>query len=332
MELMETLSIAWSPSGRGLAVGSMASAIVWTRAGARRIPKIGTAPIYAMAFSPSEARLALGGESKTARILDRAGKSVAKLAGDSGIVNHVSFDSKGRVLAGRAIWDEEGEVVARKRFSMMSVFIHDDLIAGAAPSYESDLASPRVTLLSTDGGLLAESPLPTPLTHVTTDGTHLAVAAGPDVVVLDTLGKELGRFRRHASGHGVSGLSIRGERIASGGHGDTSIWVTAFDGSSRLVLPGYARPTQHQGLSFAPHRSALLAALAGALGRGGGGDRVTLFDLESGMRVELLASGDRWLAVDEQGRYTGDSTLSSSALKETPELLEALFPSDATSV
>jgi hypothetical protein len=322
-----TTCVAWSRSGDALAVGSLRNAFLWTRTGARVLKNTNRAPLYALAFSPAGDTLACGSESKTTKLVSCGGKAVASLSGDSGAVTHVSFDPRGeRVLAGRALWTTGGEALARKRFSMISTFVDDGTILSAGPVYEEDLVRPALYWMTPEGEVTRKVPLAAPARHIATDGEHVAVSdGGPRISIFDARGERLGDFERHKSGHMVSGLAISGARVASGGFGDTDIWVTDFAGAQAVRLPGYARPTQHNGIAFAPHAPQLVAALGGALAPGGGGDCIWLHDVESGRRVRLYAADKAWLAVDDGGRYMGAAALADDAKQEDTSLLDALF-------
>ncbi len=321
--------VSWAASGRALAVGTVGATLVWSRAGARVLKRTGAAaPMYVVAFSPDEQLVACGTESKSAKLFTREGARVATLSGDSGIVSHLSFDSTGsRILAGRALWDGAGHALKRKTFSMISVFVDDALIASAGPDHPKDLESPALWLMTPDGEVVRRVPLAAPAAHIATDGARIVVTYGMSahVTIFDAKGEPIGDFVRHRSGHRVSGVSLCADRVASGGFGDTEIWVSGFDGRDPKRIEGYARPTQSNGIAFARRSPRLLATLGGEQGAGTGGDCAVVHDLESGGEVRLYSTASSWLAVGRDGLFLGDPTLSATAMREDPGVLEALF-------
>lgn len=321
-----TTCVAWSRSGDALAVGSLRNAFLWTRTGARVLRNTNRAPLYALAFSPQGDTLACGSESKTTKLVSREGKAVASLSGDSGAVTHVSFDRRGeRVLAGRALWTTGGKALERKCFSMISTFLDDETILSAGPVYEEDLVQPALCWMTPEGEVTRKVPLAAPARHIVTDGELVAVSYAARISVFDARGQRLGDFERHKSGQMVSGLALSGARVASGGFGDTDVWVSDFGGTPAMRLPGYARPLQHNGIAFAPHAPRIVAALGGPLAPSGHGDCLWLHDVESGRRVRLYVAEKAWLAVDDGGRYQGTAALADDAKQEDTSLLDALF-------
>lgn len=324
---LPTYCLAWAPSGRSLFVGSLGVFVEWSRRGARVLKGPPSLPLYVIAVSPDERLIGLGTESKAASLVARDGKRVAKLSGDSGIVSHLSFDAaSAHVLAGRALFDLEGKPAKRKTFSMMSLFVSEDLVASAGPDHDADQKSPALHWMRPSGERVRISALAKPLRFMATDGELVAVTDGEsnvDVFRID--GERIAGFRRHVSGHTVSGLSVSQGRIASGGYGDRELWITDAEGKVAHRIEGYARPTQGNGVAFARHAPNWLAALGGELGAGGGGDLAFVHDLDGGGRIRLIATKTAWLAVDSGGRFVGDAGLCEDAKIETPGLLDAVL-------
>jgi WD40 repeat protein len=310
---------AWSPEGDALAIGGLRTVEVWNREGVRVFTS-GFAYVYVVTFSPDGKILGCGTESKKATLLSSDGEALAKLDGSSGIVSHISFDSKGkRVLAGRAIWDTKGKALAKKKFSMHARFMTDDRIASAGVDHEADLKAPALWMLGPDGSEITHVPLSSPFHDLAADGRHVVLGYDDGrISVHDAAARQIGAFVRHESTHTTASVAILGDRIATAGYGDSEVWVTDFEGKIERKLPDWKPPTQGNGIAFAPDESRVAYV---------GGDRTFIASLEDGERVSLHSLGKSWLAVDGKGRFQGDKTLSPDAKKEDAGLLARIFPS-----
>lgn len=310
---------AWSPDGDALAIGGLRTVEVWDRKGVSFFTS-GFAYLYVLAFSPDGKILGCGTESKKATLLSRKGEALAKLAGDSGIVSNISFDSKSkRVLAGRAMWDTKGKALCKKKFSMFARFMTDDRIASAGADYDKDVKTPALWILGPDGREITHAPLSGRLHELAVDSRHVVLGYDDGrVSVHDAAAKQIGAFVRHASTHTTGSVAILGDRIATAGYGDSEVWVTDFDGKVEAKLPDWKPPTQGNGIAFAPDGSRIAYV---------GGDRTFIASIEDdGERVTLHSRGKSWLVVDERGRFQGEKSLSKNAKKEDDGLLARVFP------
>jgi WD40 repeat protein len=311
--------VAWSPDGSALAFGGLRCVVLWARDGARILGSTGVAYMYGLAFSPDGALLACGTESRNAKLVSRDGRKVAKLPGDSGIVSHLSFAPDGKhVLGGRALWGLDGKAIRRMTFSMMSRYVDSRTIASAGPDYDEDLKNPSLWLLTPEGEEVHRVRLSKCAREIAVDGDRIAVAEdGPRVHVFSKQGERLGEIVHGKSEHAVASVAVSGAHVATGGWGDTDVWVTAFDGKRVAKVRGFKPPFQGNGLAFAKHEPRWLAALTESCG--------LITDIDTGDEIRLYADGKSWLAVDDRGRYQGAKQLSPDAKVEAPELLAGLF-------
>jgi ATP-binding cassette subfamily B protein len=118
--LTGSVSFAWSPDNRTLAVGSMDHSVrlLDTSTGKVTTLRGHTEPIYSLAWSPDGKTLATGSWDRSVRLWSAEGRAISTLGGHTGYIAGVAWMPDGRTLGAVSssvnvtLWDTQGKLIS----------------------------------------------------------------------------------------------------------------------------------------------------------------------------------------------------------------------------
>jgi len=245
-------SVAWSPDGKLLAMGSYdKTAKVWDAGTGKEVLTLSGHfdPVCSVAWSPDGKLLATGSYDKTAKVWDAGtGKEVLTLSGHSAGVDSVAWSLDGECLA-TGSWDNTAKVWdAKKGKVLLTLRGHSESIASVAWSPDgrrlaTGCRDRTVKVWDAETGKTLWT-LSGPESEVTSvawspDGKRLATGSGDHTVMVWDAASGMGllTLRGHSESIASVAWSPDGRRLATGS-GDQTAKVWDIEAGNELLTVG----------------------------------------------------------------------------------------------